>query len=95
MEGIDTDVDKTKTTRDYVSLITGIRAALYMPALVAAHRDPNVSAYYENLLARGKPKMVALVAVMRRLLHALWGMLYHRQEWDGNKFYRLNQENTA
>jgi len=72
-----------------------IRAALYMPALVAAHRNANVSAYYQRLLANGKPKMVALVAVMRRLLHALWGMLYRHQEWDGDKFYRLNQENTA
>jgi transposase len=72
-----------------------IRAALYMPALVAAHRDANVSAYYQRLLANGKPKMVALVAVMRRLLHALWGMLYHGQEWDGDKFYRPNQLKTA
>jgi transposase len=72
-----------------------IRAALYMPALVAAHRNPQVSAYYQKLLAKGKPKMVALVAVMRRLLHALWGMLHHRQVWDGDKFYRLNQEKTA
>jgi hypothetical protein len=32
---------------------------------------------------------------MRRLLHALWGMLHHRQVWDGDKFYRLNQEKTA
>jgi transposase len=39
--------------------------------------------------------MVALVAVMRRLLHALWGMLHHRQEWDGGKFYRLNQPETT
>jgi len=72
-----------------------IRAALYMPALVAAHNNANVSAYYEKLLANGKPKMVALVAVMRRLLHALWGMLHHRQEWDGDKFYRLNQPETT
>ena len=72
-----------------------IRAALYMPALVAAHRDPNVSAYYQALLARGKPKMVALTAVMRRLLHALWGMLHHRQVWDGDKFYRLQSPNIA
>jgi transposase len=72
-----------------------IRAALFMSALVAAHRDPHVSAYYEKLLARGKPKMVALTAVMRRLLHALWGMLHHRQEWNGDRFYRLNQVNTA
>lgn len=72
-----------------------IRAALFMPAMVAAHHDANVSAYYEKLVASGKPKMVALVAVMRRLLHALWGMLHHRQKWDGNKFYRLNQAITA
>jgi hypothetical protein len=25
----------------------------------------------------------------------LWGMLHHRQVWDGDKFYRLNQEKTA
>ena len=68
-----------------------IRAALYMPALVAKQHDPNVKAYYEKLLAAGKPKMQAIVAVMRKLLHALWGMLHHRQEWDGQKFYRLNQ----
>lgn len=68
-----------------------IRSTLFMPALVAIRYDANVSAYYEKLLARGKPKMVAITAVMRKLLHALWGMLYHREEWDGNKFYRINQ----
>lgn len=67
-----------------------IRATLYMSALVAAHHDEHVSAYYQHLLSRGKPKMVALTAVMRKLLHALWGMLHHQQEWDGNKFYKLN-----
>jgi len=67
-----------------------IRSALFMPALVAIRHDANVSAYYEKLLARGKPKMVAITAVMRKLLHALWGMLYHRKEWDGDKFYRIN-----
>ena len=66
-----------------------IRSALFMPALVATQHEPHVAAYYQQLLARGKPKMVALTAVMRRLLHALWGMQHHRQEWDGNKFYPL------
>jgi transposase len=72
-----------------------IRSALYMPALVAKQHDPNVKAYYEKLVANGKPKMQAIVAVMRKLLHALWGMLHHRQEWDGEKFYRLNHPNPA
>jgi transposase len=72
-----------------------IRAALYMPALVAIQHDPHVAAYYEKLLAKGKTKMTAITAVMRKLLHALWGMLHHHQAWDGEKFYRLNQPKMA
>jgi transposase len=72
-----------------------IRAALFMPALVAIQHDANVAAYYEHLLARGKSKMTAITAVMRKLLVALWGMLHHRQNWDGEKFYRLNPSQTT
>lgn len=72
-----------------------IRRALFMPALVAIQRNANVSAYYEKLLKRGKAKLQAITAVMRKLLHALWGMLHHRQEWDGEKFFKLNHTNTA
>lgn len=66
-----------------------IRAALYMPALVAIRHDENVKAYYEKLLADGKKKMQAIVAVMRKLLLAIWGMLNNEQNWDGNKFYKI------
>jgi len=72
-----------------------IRSTLFMAALSAVRHDPNVSAYYEKLLSRGKKKMQAIVAVMRKLLHALWGMLHHRREWEGEKFYRLNQPECA
>ena len=66
-----------------------------MPALVAIQRNANVSAYYEKLLDSGKAKLQAITAVMRKLLHALWGMLHHRQEWDGEKFFRLSGCKTA
>ena len=66
-----------------------------MPALVAIRRNANVSAYYEKLLGNGKAKLQAITAVMRKLLHALWGMLHHRHEWDGERFYRLNEPKTA
>jgi hypothetical protein len=66
-----------------------------MPALVAIQHDAHIAAYYEHLLARGKSKMTAITAVMRKLLVAIWGMLHHRQEWDGEKFYRLNPPQTA
>lgn len=60
-----------------------IRRALYMPALVSVRHEPSVGAFYEGLLERGKPKMVAVVAVMRKLLHAIYGMLKHDSDFDG------------
>jgi transposase len=64
-----------------------LRRALYMPALVAVRCDPHLRAFYLHLLAKGKLKMQALVAVMRKLLHAIFGMFKHRQSYDGSKVY--------
>lgn len=72
-----------------------LRTALFLPALSAVQHDPNVKAFYDSLLGRGKAKMQANTAVMRKLLHAIWGMLHHRQEWDGSKFFRLESENMT
>ncbi|MGA1216179.1 MAG: IS110 family transposase [Candidatus Nanopelagicales bacterium] len=63
-----------------------LRRALFMPALVALQHSPQVKAYFERLVARGKPKMKAVVAVMRKLLHAIWGMLRSQSVWDGERF---------
>jgi transposase len=64
-----------------------LRRALFMPALVASNHEPRIKAYYEHLLQKGKAKMQALVAVMRKLLHAIHGMLEHDQDFDGEKFF--------
>jgi len=45
-----------------------VRLALYMSALTAARRNPLLSAFYQRLIAKGKPAKVALTAVMRKLL---------------------------
>ena len=71
-----------------------LRAALYMPALVAIQHEPNVKAFYNKLVTAGKKPMQAVVAVMRKLLHAIWGMLKHDQDFDGNKFFKLATKNT-
>lgn len=63
-----------------------LRRALYMPALVASQHEPGVKRYYNRLLERGKAKLQALVAVMRKLLHAIHGMLKNDQPFDGRKF---------
>ena len=58
-----------------------VRAALYMGALVAARRNPAIREFYERLLAAGKPKKVALVDFMRKLLLILNAVLKHRTPW--------------
>ena len=66
-----------------------LRHALFMPALVAVRHDPHLRAFYEHLRAAGKLKMQALVAVMRKLLHALHAMFRTHQRYDGSKLFQL------
>ena len=66
-----------------------LRRALYMPAIVAVQHEPRIKAFYEKLLARGKKPMQANVAVMRKLLHAIYGMLHHDRDFDGEKFFAM------
>jgi len=68
-----------------------LRRALYMPALVATRYNPVVRAYAQKLAAKGKPKLVVLVAVMRKLLHAIHGMLKTDTDFQPEKFYRVPQ----
>jgi transposase len=64
-----------------------LRRALYMPALAAVRWDPHLKAFYENLLARHKRKLQALVAVARKLLHAIHAMFKNATPYDGNKLF--------
>jgi transposase len=58
-----------------------VRAALYMAALVATRHNPTIRATYRRLLQAGKPKKVALVACMRKLLTALNAMVRTNTPW--------------
>ena len=55
-----------------------LRTALYFPAMVACRFNPIIKAFYEKLVAAGKPKKVALIAVMRKLLHIAYGILKNK-----------------
>lgn len=59
-----------------------VRKLLYMPTLVATRHNPLIRAMYQRLLAAGKPKMVALVACMRKLLIFLNAMIREGKTWD-------------
>lgn len=68
---------------------SNLRAALYMPALVAKQWEPNVRAFSDKLLAKKKAPLQVIVAVMRKLLHAIHGMFASGENFDGEKFYRV------
>ena len=58
-----------------------VRAVLYMGTLAATRFNPVIRDFYQRLLAAGKPKKLALVACMRKLLVILNAMLKQRSSW--------------
>ena len=71
-----------------------LREALFMPALTASRAEPHVKAFYEKLQQRGKTRMQALVAIMRKLLHSIHGMLKNQEDFQGQKFFVLETKAT-
>ena len=61
---------------------TGVRAASFMAALSASRYNPVLRAFYQRLLAAGKPKMVAMIAVARKILTILNAMLRDKKQWQ-------------
>ena len=58
-----------------------VRNKLYMCAMVAARSNPVLKQFYERLVARGKPKKLALAAVMRKLIVILNAMIKTNSLW--------------
>ena len=61
-----------------------LRKSLYMPAIVAKKYNPVLVEFYDRLLKNGKPKKVAICAVMRKLLVIAYGVLKSEIEFDPN-----------
>lgn len=59
-----------------------LRTALYMATLVATRHNPILRAFYQRLCDAGKPKKVALIACMRKLLIILNSMIKHHRTWN-------------
>lgn len=59
-----------------------VRHPLYMATLSAVRYNPAIREFYERLIGCGKPKKVALIACMRKLLIVLNAMLKHRSSWS-------------
>lgn len=60
---------------------TSVRTALFMGAMVAKRHNPILKAFFDRLVAAGKPKMVALIAVARKLLTILNAIMRDQKPW--------------
>jgi transposase len=79
---INRDSGRMRGTRTIFGGRGSVRNVLYMAALVAARHNPVIKTFYDRLVAAGKPKKVALVACMRKLLTILNAMAKAGKSWD-------------
>ena len=86
--GLNPSIKQSGTSINHSSLskmgCARLRKSLYMPAIVATRFNPLMKTFYQKLLAKGKPKKVALVAVMRKLLILAYGVLKSGKPFDVN-----------
>lgn len=61
---------------------SSVRACLFMAAMVAARHNPTLKGFHQRLLAAGKPKLVAIIAVARKLLTILNAILRDKTPWQ-------------
>ncbi len=59
-----------------------MRIALFMAAMVGARHNPNLKAFHQRLIAAGKPKLVAIIAVARKLLTILNAIIRDQKPWQ-------------
>ena len=61
---------------------SSVRAVLYMAAWVGTRFNPVIAAFHDRLIAAGKPRKVALVACMHKLLTILNAIIRTRRKWE-------------
>ena len=92
--GLDPRLEKSGTSVQKKPRITGVgnkylKSALFMPAMAARRHDPNLKAFGDRLQAKGLKPIQVIVALMRKILVGLSGMLRNNQPYDGQKLFRL------
>jgi transposase len=61
-----------------------LRAALFMPSLVAKKHKPILNTFAELLLSNGMARRAVILAVMHKLTHLLYGVIYNEAPFDAN-----------
>jgi len=90
--GLDVKLSQSGTSVNGASRISKagnayLRAALFMPAMSAVRHDENAEAFKEALVSRGKKKIQAIIAVMRKYLTGLWSVYLSGEIFDSSKLF--------
>ncbi len=77
---------KERISKQGLSLV---RAILYMPTLNAIVYNEEMKLIYDRLVERGKPKMLAQMAVMRKVILLAHSLYKNNQEYDGKRYLKF------
>lgn len=61
---------------------TSVRCVLFVGAMTATRHNPILKAFFDRLVAAGKPKMVAFIAVARKLITILNAIIRDQKPWQ-------------
>ncbi len=79
---------KERISKQGLSLIRDI---LYMPTLVSVRYNNEMKIVYEKLVERGKPKMVAQIAAMRKIILLAHSLYKNKQKYDPDRYLQFHQ----
>lgn len=90
--GLDVRVNQSGTSIDKPGRLNKagnayLRSAMFMPAMIAIQYEPRAKAFYEALVSRGKKKIQALCAVMRKYLTGLWACIQGGTSFDATLLF--------
>lgn len=79
---------KERISKQGLSLV---RAILFMPTMVSIQHNEEMKRVYENLLNRGKPKMLAQMAVMRKIILLAHSLYKNKEKYDEQRYLEFTQ----
>ena len=79
---------KERISKQGLSLV---RAILFMPTMIATQHNKEMKLIYDRLVERGKPKMVAQMAVMRKIILLAHSLYKNNQKYDENRYLNFTQ----
>jgi transposase len=79
---------KERISKQGLSLVRDI---LYMPTMISVRYNDEMKMFYERLVERGKPKMVAQMAVMRKIILVAHSLYKNKQEYDPERYLQFHQ----